>query len=149
MMGMIFNSTNLLILIIVGIISYTFWKPYIRGKKMKAVVDGFYHPADEDEKNRDIVWCYRFMYRESKAGKRLYCYSRKHYDTKEEMRAKFPKGSEVEIKVYDDGKDEKKAVIVGDKEDMKQSLLYTFAAVMGGIGLAVGYQLLLLQMGVK
>ena len=59
------------------------------------------------------------------------------------------KGSEVEIKVYDDGKDEKKAVIVGDKEDMKQSLLYTFAAVMGGIGLAVGYQLLLLQMGVK
>lgn len=149
MMGMIFNSTNLLILIIIGIISYTFWKPYIRGKKFKAVVDGYCHPADADEKDKGIVWCYRFMYRESKAGKRLYCYSRKHYDTKEEMRAKFPKGSEVEIKVYDDGKDEKKAVIVGDKEDMKQSVLYTFAAVMGGIGLAVGYQLLLLQMGAK
>lgn len=149
MMGMIFNSTNLLVLIIICIISYTFWKPYIRGKKIKAVVDGYCHPADADDKDRDLVWCYRFMYRESKAGKRLYCYSRKHYDTKEEMRAKYPKGTEVEIRCYDDGREDKKAVIVGDKDEVKQSLLYTLAALMGGIGLAAGYQLLVYQIGLK
>ena len=37
------------------------------------------------------------MYREQKAGKRLYCYTRKTYDTREEMRAKYPKGTEVNI----------------------------------------------------
>ena len=98
MFSMIFNTSNFLLLIIVCVICYTFWAPYIRGKKTKAVVDGYVHP--KEGKNCDLVWCYRLMYREQKAGKRLYCYTRKTYDTREEMRAKYPKGTEVNIKHY-------------------------------------------------
>ena len=100
---MIFNTSNFLLLIIVCVICYTFWAPYIRGKKTKAVVDGYVHP--KEGKNCDLVWCYRLMYREQKAGKRLYCYTRKTYDTREEMRAKYPKGTEVNIKHYVQDKD--------------------------------------------
>ncbi len=92
---MIFNTSNFLLLIIVCVICYTFWAPYIRGKKTKAVVDGYVHP--KEGKNCDLVWCYRLMYREQKAGKRLYCYTRKTYDTREEMRAKYPKGTILSI----------------------------------------------------
>lgn len=81
-------------LIIVCVICYTFWAPYIRGKKTKAVVDGYVHP--KEGKNCDLVWCYRLMYREQKAGKRLYCYTRKTYDTREEMRAEVSEGHRSE-----------------------------------------------------
>ena len=43
---MIFNTSNFLLLIIVCVICYTFWAPYIRGKKTKAVVDGYVHPKE-------------------------------------------------------------------------------------------------------
>ena len=69
MFSMIFITSNFLLLIIVCVICYTFWAPYIRGKKTKAVVDGYVHP--KEGKNCDLVWCYRLMYREQKAGKRL------------------------------------------------------------------------------
>lgn len=145
MLGMIFNSTNLLILIVVIIISYAFWKPFVKGKKIRAVVDGYCRP--KEGKDKDVVWCYRFMYRESKAGKRLYCYSRMNFDTKEEMRARYPKGAEVDIRYYQDTKDqEMKAVIVSDKEEIKRTILYTLLAFLGGSGIAVGYQLLVMQM---
>ena len=49
---MIFNTSNFLLLIIVCVICYTFWAPYIRGKKTKAVVDGYVHP--KEGKNCDL-----------------------------------------------------------------------------------------------
>lgn len=144
MTEMIFNSTNLLLLIVVVIICYTFWVPYIKGRKTEAVVDGYCHP--KDGKDKELMWCYRFMYREVKAGRRLYCYSRKTYDTKEEMR-KYPKGAKVQIRYYDASKDDMMAIIVSDNEDLKRNLLYTLGAVLGGIALGVGYQLLVIQLG--
>ena len=96
----------------------------------------------------DLVWCYRLMYREQKAGKRLYCYTRKTYDTREEMRAKYPKGTEVNIKHYVQDKDsDEMGIILDDNDDRKVQWMYTLTAVLGCIGLGVGYQLLLLQMG--
>ena len=146
MFSMIFNTSNFLLLIIVCVICYTFWAPYIRGKKTKAVVDGYVHP--KEGKNCDLVWCYRLMYREQKAGKRLYCYTRKTYDTREEMRAKYPKGTEVNIKHYVQDKDsDEMGIILDDNDDRKVQWMYTLTAVLGCIGLCVGYQLLLLQMG--
>ena len=116
MFSMVFNTTNLLILIIVLIICYSFWAPYIRGKKIKAVVDGYCHPAEG--KNCDVVWCYRLMYREQKAGKRLYCCTRQTYDTREEMRAKYPKGTEVNIRCFTSpNTQEPIAVILDDNDD--------------------------------
>lgn len=147
MIGMIFNVTNLLILIIVAMICYTFWQPYIRGKKRTAVVDGYCHPKDEQD-SKNVVWCCRLMYRESKGGKRLYCCTRSTYDTREELRTKFPKGAEVEIRCYDNGRDEPVAVILSDKEYFRQQMMYSLAALLGGIGVAVGYQLLLHYTGV-
>ena len=126
---MIFNTSNFLLLIIVCVICYTFWAPYIRGKKTKAVVDGYVHP--KEGKNCDLVWCYRLMYREQKAGKRLY-----------------PKGTEVNIKHYVQDKDsDEMGIILDDNDDRKVQWMYTLTAVLGCIGLGVGYQLLLLQMG--
>lgn len=145
MLKMIFTPMNMLVLVVILIICYTFWKPFIRGKKTKAVVDGYCHP--KEGKDKDQVWCYRFMYREVKAGKRLYCYSRRHFDTKEEMSALYPKGSEVDIRYYEVAKDgDMMAVITADKEDQKKSVLYTLIAVLGGLGMAVGYVLLVLQL---
>lgn len=143
MSEMIFNSSNFFLLLIVIVICYNFWVPYIRGHKIDAVVDGYCHP--EDAKDRDMLWCYRFMYREVKAGKRLYCYSRKNYDTKEEMK-KYPKGASVWIRYYET-KEGMKAIITSDNKDLNRTLLYTLATVLGGIALAVGYQLLVLQLG--
>ena len=146
MFSMVFNTSNLLLLIIACVICYNFWAPYIRGKKAKAVVDGYVHP--KEGKNCDLVWCYRLMYREQKAGKRLYCYSRKTYDTREEMRTKYPKGTEVNIKHYVQDKDKDEiGVILDDDDDKKVQMMYTLTAILGCVGLGVGYQLLLLQMG--
>lgn len=146
MFSMIFNTSNFLLLIIVCVICYTFWAPYIRGKKTKAVVDGYVHP--KEGKNCDLVWCYRLMYREQKAGKRLYCYTRKTYDTREEMRAKYPKGTEVNIRCFTSpNTQEPIAVILDDNDDKKLQMMYTLAAFLGGLGLAVGYQLLMYQWG--
>ena len=146
MFSMVFNTTNLLILIIVLIICYSFWAPYICGKKIKAVVDGYCHPAEG--KNCDVVWCYRLMYREQKAGKRLYCCTRQTYDTREEMRAKYPKGTEVNIRCFTSpNTQEPIAVILDDNDDKKLQMMYTLAAFLGGLGLAVGYQLLMYQWG--
>ncbi len=142
MSPLIFNSANFFLLLIVIVISYTFWMPYIKGRKIEAIVDGYCHPLDG--KDKDILWCYRFMYREVKAGKRLYCYSRKNYDTKEEMK-KYPKGSKVQIRYYET-KEGTEAVIISDNEDFKRAIFYTLATIAGGIGLAVGYQLLVYQL---
>lgn len=142
MSEMIFNSTNLFLLLIVIVICYTFWVPYIKGRKIEAVVDGYCHPLDG--KDKDVLWCYRFMYREVKAGKRLYCYSRKNYDTKEEMK-KYPKGAKVQIRYYET-KDIVQAIITSDNEDFKRTMLYTLGTVLGGIALGIGYQLLVLQL---
>lgn len=142
MSEMIFNSTNLFLLLIVIVICYTFWVPYIKGHKIEAVVDGYCHPLDG--KDKDVLWCYRFMYREVKAGKRLYCYSRKNYDTKEEMK-KYPKGAKVQIRYYET-KDIVQAIITSDNEDFKRTMLYTLGTVLGGIALGIGYQLLVLQL---
>ena len=121
---MIFNTSNFLLLIIVCVICYTFWAPYIRGKKTKAVVDGYVHP--KEGKNCDLVWCYRLM----------------------QMRAKYPKGTEVNIKHYVQDKDsDEMGIILDDNDDRKVQWMYTLTAVLGCIGLGVGYQLLLLQMG--
>ena len=112
----------------------------------KGSCSGYVHP--KEGKNCDLVWCYRLMYREQKAGKRLYCYTRKTYDTREEMRAKYPKGTEVNIKHYVQDKDsDEMGIILDDNDDRKVQWMYTLTAVLGCIGLGVGYQLLLLQMG--
>ena len=116
MFSMVFNTTNLLILIIVLIICYSFWAPYIRGKKIKAVVDGYCHPAEG--KNCDVVWCYRLMYREQKAGKRLYCCTRQTYDTREEMRAKYPKGTEVNIRCFTSPNTQEPIAVILDDNDV-------------------------------
>jgi hypothetical protein len=144
MFSMIFNATNLVWLILAAIICYTLWEPFIRGKKIEAVVDGYCHPTEG--KYKDDLWRYRFMYREVKAGKRLYCYSNKNYETKEEMR-KYPKGAQVMIRYYQPSKDETKAVIISDNEDLKRTILYTVATVVGMIALGVGYQILCIQLG--
>ena len=64
------------------------------------------------------------------------------------MRAKYPKGTEVNIKHYVQDKDsDEMGIILDDNDDRKVHWMYTLTAVLGCIGLGVGYQLLLLQMG--
>ena len=73
---------------------------------------------------------------------------RQTYDTREEMRAKYPKGTELNIRCFTSpNTQEPIAVILDDNDDKKLQMMYTLAAFLGGLGLAVGYQLLMYQWG--
>ena len=142
---LIFNSTNLLILIIVLAICYIFWAPFIRSRKVKAKVDGYVHPANEN--NGDIIWALRFVYRPGKNAKNIYCTSKRTFITIKEAQAAFPKGKEVEILLYEPKNGEPEAIIAEDNKDKKQALIYTLYAFGGGIAIAIGYALLVAQAG--
>ncbi len=142
-MEKIFNVQNLLFLLIFMFVCYPYWKPYLRGKRIKATVDSYCRvksaKGDKDE------WCFRFMYREQKAGKRLYCNSRKAYDTQVEIMKKYPKGTEVDIIYYDNGGPEKMAVLVSDNDDRNEQILYTVAFFIAFAGVAAAFQMLWIE----
>lgn len=131
-------GTIIVVVVFVVVLLYLIWKPYLRGQKVQAVVDGHVHPVSGDDK--DLVFVCRFVYREQKGGKRQYCYSRRRFDLQEEARKAYPKGKEVELRVFEnsDFKDYPNAMILGDKEDMRRTILYTVALLIGASAVLVG-----------
>ncbi len=140
----VFNFTNAVLLILFIWIVYPFWKPYIRGKKITAIVEEYEHSPDS-KKNKEY-FCYKLMYRPQKAGKRFFCRTRTHYDTKEEMRNKYPKGTMVDILYYEDRGDTW-AVITSDNDDRNQQILYTLILLVVCIGLSLVYVYLTIHAG--
>jgi len=144
---MIFNVTNLFILAIVIFICYNMWLPYIMGRAEEGTVEGYVHPTEGTDK--ELIWCLKISYRRGGKGKKELCYSRRTYDVHEEAVKAYPKGSKIPVKVYTNKNDEERplAIITSDKEDIKYILFYCFAAVVGGVALAAGYQMFLNSSG--
>ena len=141
MFSLIFNTSNLFALVIMAIIVYVFWEPYIRGTTVTAMVDGYERVRGNDDKDTNIYYCIRFMYRLQKAGKRYYCFSNRKFDTQKEAIDSFPKGAEVQVR-YSKSKDNngrQTCVILSDRKDMKQALMYTIFAGLGVLAVVVGY----------
>lgn len=131
-------GTIIVVIIFVVVLGYLIWKPYLRGQKVHAVVDGHVHPVSGDDK--DLVFVCRFVYREQKGGKRQFCYSRRRFDLQEEARKEYPKGKEVDLRVFEnsDFKDYPNAMILGDKVDMRRTIFYTLALLLGASAVLVG-----------
>lgn len=131
-------GTIFVVAVFAVILLYIIWKPYLRGKKVQAVVDGHCHPADGED--RELIYICRFVYRDQKGGKKQYCYSRRRFDTQAEARAEYPKGKEVELRVFDnpDRKDMPNAMIMGDQSDLRRTILYTVALLVGVSAVLVG-----------
>ena len=131
-------GTIIVVIVFVVVLGYLIWKPYLRGQKVHAVVDGHVHPVSGDDK--DLVFVCRFVYREQKGGKRQFCYSRRRFDLQEEARKEYPKGKEVDLRVFEnsDFKDYPNAMILGDKVDMRRSIFYTVALLLGASAVLVG-----------
>ena len=131
-------GTIIVVVIFAVIMLYLIWKPYLRGQKVHAVVDGHVHPVSGDD--RDLVFVVRFMYREQKGGKRQFCYSRRRFDLQEEARTEYPKGKEVDLRVFEntDFKDYPNAIIIGDKADTRRTLFYTLALLIGASAVLIG-----------
>ena len=136
----IFNGTNLLILIVFGFFCYGFWMPYITGKKREAVVEGYGHP-DEGE-NRETSYVCKFMYREE-SGKRKYCYSKRVFDTQGEAISQYPKGSKVTLRVFKENREDihELAMIMSDMTDRRHTIFLTITAILCCSALAVGFQM--------
>jgi hypothetical protein len=141
---MVFNSTNLLILLVVLFLCYTFWEIYLRGTTVDAVVDGYEKAPARDEKEKDLYWCVRFMYRTQKGGKRCFCYSKRRFNTQPEAIGLFPRGTELKVRYFKASSSNRaECVILSDSKDRNQALFYTLIAFGAGIALAIGYQLLM------
>jgi len=138
---MIFNVTNLFILAIVIFICYNMWLPYIVGKPEEGTVEGYVHPSEG--KDSELIYCLKISYRRNGKGKKETCYSRRTFDVHGEAAKAFPKGTKIPIRVYTnkDNEDRDLCMITSDKEDIKYILFYCFAALVGGIALAVGYSM--------
>ncbi len=133
-----FIGAILVVTVFALILLYIIWKPYLRGKKVSAVVDGYCHPDSGED--REVLYVCRFVYREQKGGKRLFCYSRRQFDTHDEARTEYPKGKEVELRVFDnpDNKDKPNAIILGDKNDLRRTIFYTIALLVGASAVLIG-----------
>ncbi len=140
MFPLIFNVSNLFALVIMAIIVYVLWEPYIRGTKLTANVDGYERVRGNDDKDVSIYYCIRFVYRLQKAGKRYYCFSSRKYDTQKEAMDNFPKGSAVDIRISKSKENGRQTcVILSDNKDKKQALMYTIFAAVGVTAVVVGY----------
>ena len=148
MFAAIFNVSNLFAMVIFAIVVYVFWEPYFRGTTVEAVVDGYDRVRGNDERDTNVYYCIRFMYRLQKAGKRYYCFSSRKYDTQKEAMENFPKGTTVKVR-YKKAKENGKQMcwILTDNKDQKQALLYTLFAAAGITAVVVGYAIYQTQLG--
>lgn len=148
MISAIFNVSNLFALVILAIIVYVFWEPYFRGKTVEAIVDGYDRVRGNDDRDTNVYYCIRFMYRLQKAGKRYYCFSSRKFDTQKEAMESFPKGTTVKVR-YSKSKEKDKQMcwILSDNKDQKQALLYTLFAAAGVTAVVVGYAIFQTQLG--
>ena len=133
--------------VFVGSICYLFWYMFLKGEKMQVVVDDYVHP-DDAKKNREgrteIIWCIRFTASE-RHGKPEYIYSKRHYNTRQQAAADYPKKTKVNIKRYQtlgDRSGKYYTVIMDDNKDKKQALYYTFLMILAGAAILTGNYLL-------
>ena len=150
MFSSVFNVSNLFALILFLVFIYVFWEPFIRGKAIEATVDGYVHTKEMDEKDKNLYYCIRFMYRLQKSGKRYFCYSKRKFDTQKEAMEAFPKGTPVRIKYLPpDSSGRSEAVILSDSKDRNKALLYTLYAFLGISAVVFGYSIFGAKIGLK
>lgn len=150
MISAIFNVSNLFALILFLFFAYVFWQPFIRGKVVDATVDGFVHTKETDEKDKNMYYCIRFMFRLQKSGKRYYCYSKRKFDTQKEAMENYPKGTAVKVKYLPpDNTGRSEAVIISDNKDRNQALLYSLYAFLGISAVVIGYAVFGSGLGLK
>ncbi len=136
---MIFNGTNLLLLVFVLLVMYGFWRPFFRGEKRTGKVEKYIHPVKG--KNSSLTWCVQFEYRDPNGGKKKHCVSKRVYNTINEARKAYPVGKTARIQVYINQDDYRECMILSDGQDSRTAMFYSAVAIIAGFGVAAAYYL--------